>query len=113
MIYISGVCLQLRVSTGMDALRAPIGGPPARVLPRKNSPLDCFFYLSCASLTQGISRSAERDSGLCPETLPAFRERLDLKLFISGGFRKLSCKQPQFLRVKSRMHAHIYPLRYQ
>ena len=68
------------LSAVMDALRAPIGKPLTVVSPRKNSPLDCFYSPSCVSLALGISLPAGSDLGRRPKTLPAFRERLDLKL---------------------------------
>ena len=36
------VCYKLLLCAVMDVLRTPIGGPPTRVLPHKNSPPDCL-----------------------------------------------------------------------
>ncbi len=38
----------------MDVLRTPIEEPPTRVLPRENSPPDCFHSISCVSLCWGF-----------------------------------------------------------
>ena len=64
--------------------RTPDEGPPT-----KKQSTGLFFSLSCVSLALGISRSAERDSGRRPETLPAFRERLELKLLYLWRIQKV------------------------
>ena len=50
---------------------------------RSERPPEVRSYLPSFRLGKWVSRSAERASGLCPETPPTFWKKLDQKLYSS------------------------------